>query len=107
MTIALHPIHRDHVATKYQHGEPASYAHGIEIWAIGSMDGQVVWIQQDGDGWLGDPYRGHMRHLGRLIPPDQVPTMPGDDDGPGWDAWAATIRKRAAEGVQLSLFGAL
>ena len=59
----------------FSHGEPASNGPRIDIWAIGFVDGQVVWIEEDGDGWLGRPYKDHMRHLGALLSSDQIPPM--------------------------------
>lgn len=100
----IDPLPKD---AAWEHGGAADHMWGdgrTDLWAIGESDGQTVWIQYDGEGFLGHPYKGHLRPMGVLLSPDRMPPMPEDMDFPGWDAWAATIRERIANGVQMTLF---
>jgi hypothetical protein len=92
----------------WEHGGAADHMWDggrVDLWAIGEHDGQTAWIQLDGEVFLGHPYKGHLRTIGVLLSASQIPAMPDDMDLPGWDAWAATIRERIANGMQMTIPG--
>lgn len=84
-----------------EHGEGGGPA-GVEMFAVGMLGQTVVYIDHlTGQGYSGSPRRS----VGMVVQPSAIPPLPDDDDFPGWDAWAATIRDAAQFGVQQTLFG--